>query len=92
MPLAVTSLLVKFELVPSPQATVPEKSLAGAPGLASLNVAFNIAGVTPSTPSPTPVTDAVSGASAIFALSLVLPVRLLVSVTATPTVYDPSSA
>jgi hypothetical protein len=85
-------LLVKFEVVPSPQATVPEKSLAVAPGLASLNVSFNIAAVTPSTPSPTSVPNGVSAASAIVALSVAFPVRLLVSVTATPIVRAPSSA
>src|SRR6201998_274253 len=90
--LPATAALVKVVVVPSPQAIVPEKSLAVAPALASVNIALSVAAVTPSTPPVTVAVPAVSGASTIAALSLAFPVVLLESATTTPIVYDLSSA
>ena len=61
--LPLTAALVKDVVFPSPQAIVPEKSLAVAPVLASLKAALSVAAVVPSTPPATVAVPAVSGAS-----------------------------
>ena len=92
LPSAVTALLVKVVVLPSPQLIVPEKSVVGAPVLASLKVAESVVGVTPSTPPLTVTVPAVSGASA----TVVVPVSVVwlppSSLIVTRDVVRPSSA
>ena len=60
-----TAALVKVVSgVPSPQLIVPEKSLVGAPVLASVKAALSVAAVAPSTPPVSVAVPAVSAASA----------------------------
>ena len=83
---------MKLVVLPSPQLIVPEKSVFGAPVLASLNVAESVVGVTPSTPPPAVTVPAVKGAS----VTVVDPVSIVwlppTSLIVTVTLSGPSSA
>ena len=79
-------------LVASPQQMVPEKSLVGAPGFASVNAAVRLVALRPATPPLAVTVPAVRAASDTVAMlvtgALTTPSWLSVVVT----VYEPSSA
>ena len=79
---------------PSPHVIVAVKSLAGANGLASVNVNEALPGLTPSTPPVSVSAPGVSDASPTVAVDVAVDVlaELTLSLIVTVVVYEPSSA